>query len=150
MDILFLSRIITIYYEIANIAYMNNITWLANNRTSLSHQLQIADSFNHLTNIIVNPKKAKLIVINNSLPFNSITYGDNNYEIKKLDPDKSTRFLGVWIVNTVVTLYSHPLYNHSLFLSTSISVPIFLNIKYPLYKHKSIIITITPTVRPMY
>jgi hypothetical protein len=61
--------------EIANIAYMNNITWLANSRKSLSHQLQIANSFNHLTNIIVNPKKAELIIINNFSPFDSITYG---------------------------------------------------------------------------
>jgi hypothetical protein len=54
---------------------------LANSRKSLSSQLLIADSFNWLTNIIVNPKKAELIVINNSSHFDSITYGNNNYRL---------------------------------------------------------------------
>jgi hypothetical protein len=80
--------------EIFNIAYMNDTTWLANCRNSLAKQLEIADSFNKLNNIQVNPTKAELIVINPPINNPSITYGEDTHEIKALASNQSNRFFG--------------------------------------------------------
>ena|SRR2546426_12326930 len=45
--------------------------------------------------------------------------------------------------NTVVPLYSHPLYKHTFYIFTLVLGPVFYIVKCPLYCHKLIIVTIT-------
>jgi hypothetical protein len=83
--------------EIYNLAYMDDMTWLAYNKAALQ-QLIIADSFNNLNSVQVNPKKSELIVINRKEPEPFIIYGNDSHKITALLPNQSTCFLGVWIV----------------------------------------------------
>ena len=88
--------------EVFNIAYMDDTTWTAQGKAKLEKQLEIADSFNEYNGIKVNPEKSQLIVINSKLEKKDqkIKYGKNQVEIKALEKNASTRFLGVWISET--------------------------------------------------
>jgi hypothetical protein len=86
--------------EIFNIAFMDDTTWVADSKQHISEQLTIADSFNRYNGIKVNPKKLKLIVINNletTVKSSMIKYGNHDQEIRPLKQTDFTRFLGVWI-----------------------------------------------------
>ena len=93
------KKIDLIKLEIFNIAYMDNTTWIANDKKSLERQLKIADKFNKFNGIKVNPEKSKLIVINSSETQGNtyVKYGLNDTIIYLTKQDESIRFLGVWI-----------------------------------------------------
>ena len=76
---------------------MDDSTFIAPSKHAMSQKLQIADSFNALTGILVNANKSELIVINSDNDINSIKYGNNEYEIIAKRADEPIRFLGVWI-----------------------------------------------------
>ena len=50
--------------EIDNLTYMDDTTWISDNKDNMLKKLEIADSFNCFNSILVNKKKSKLIVIN--------------------------------------------------------------------------------------
>jgi len=63
--------------EVFNIAYMDDTTWIGNNKKNLEKQLTIADSFNRYNSIRVNASKSKLLVLNSKEPLDNkfIKYG---------------------------------------------------------------------------
>ena len=92
----------SITYEIHNVAYMDDTTWLSKKKTGIEKQLDIAEKFNRYNGIKVNPEKSQLIIINSSEKDedNYVKYGKNTTIIKPIKKGDSTRFLGVWISNT--------------------------------------------------
>jgi len=66
--------------EVFNIAYMDDTTWIGNNKKNLEKQLTIADSFNRYNGIRVNASKSKLLVLNSKEPLDNkfIKYGNMN------------------------------------------------------------------------
>jgi ribonuclease HI len=81
----------------SSIAYMDDTAFLAPSRQAMEQTLQIADEFNSMIGILVNPNKSELIVINSDEEEKAINYGNNEYNIvakKELEP---VRYLGVWL-----------------------------------------------------
>src|SRR5947207_42068 len=87
--------------EVFNIAYMDDTTWIGNNKKNLEKQLTIADSFNRYNSIRVNASKSKLLVLNSKEPLDNkfIKYGKHESIIYPEKDGISVRFLGVWISN---------------------------------------------------
>ena len=82
---------------LSSIAYMDDTTFLAPSKQAMKKTLEIADNFNLMTGIIVNPEKSELIVINSNEDDKSINYGHNTYNIKCKDENEPVRYLGVWL-----------------------------------------------------
>ena len=82
---------------LSSIAYMDDTTFLAPSKQAMKKTLEIADNFNLMTGIIVNPEKSELIVINSDEDDKSINYGHNTYNIKCKDEKEPVRYLGVWL-----------------------------------------------------
>ena len=87
--------------EVFNIAYMDDTTWIGNNKKNLEKQLTIADSFNRYNGIRVNASKSKILVLNSKEPLDNkfIKYGKHESIIYPEKDGTSVRFLGVWISN---------------------------------------------------
>ena len=54
-------------------AYMDDTAFIAPSKIALTNMLNIADDFNSMTGIIVNPNKSDLIVINSQEKTNQLT-----------------------------------------------------------------------------
>ena len=61
----------------AKVSYMDDTTWIGNNKENLEKQLTIANSFNRYNGIRVNATKSKLLVLNSKEPLDNkfIKYG---------------------------------------------------------------------------
>jgi len=87
--------------EVFNIAYIDDITWIRNNKKNLEKQLTIADSFNRYNGIRVNASKSKLLVLNSKEPLDNkfVKYEKHESIIYPEKDGTSVRFLGIWISN---------------------------------------------------
>ena len=89
------------------LTYMNDTTWVADNKESLKKMLDISDSFYRYNGISINKKKSELLVISSKK-----RKKDNSENIEKpkielvqngevvvveAQPNKSIRFLGIWV-----------------------------------------------------
>ena len=74
-------------------AYMNNTAFIAPSKIALTNMLNIADDFNLITGIIVNPNKSDLI---HKKKINQLTM-DMILNIKCKKEDEPVRYLGIWI-----------------------------------------------------
>ncbi|CAG8853881.1 3991_t:CDS:1, partial [Gigaspora margarita] len=83
----------------AVLAFADDMTWLASNKSQLEQILQIAEDFYKMNDIQINNKKSKLMIINPSVSKESRKIkigGDWLYEEKN---SKVIRFLGIWVDN---------------------------------------------------
>ena len=86
--------------DIADVAYMDDTTWITESKEALEEILAIADDFYKLNNIQVNKSKSKLLVNSphDTLPETvELTFGSDKAQIKPAKNNESIRILGVWI-----------------------------------------------------
>ena len=76
-------------------AYMDDTAFIAPSKIALTNTLNIADDFNSMTGIIVNPNKSDLIVINLQEKDKSINYGHDSYNIKCKKEEKKMNLLDI-------------------------------------------------------
>jgi hypothetical protein len=76
------------------VAYMDDSTWIAGNRSHLQNIIDTTDSFFSMTNIRVNPQKSALLVINTADPQTFITV--KNEIVNAITNGTPIRVLGTW------------------------------------------------------
>ena len=83
--------------EVFNIAYMDDTTWIRNNKKNLKKQLTITDSFNRYNGIRINASKSKLLVLNSKelLDNKFIKYEKHESMIYPEKDGTSVRFLSI-------------------------------------------------------
>ncbi|GES75537.1 hypothetical protein GLOIN_2v1766738 [Rhizophagus clarus] len=89
----------TIYYD-PLLSYMDDVSWIIDTSYKLESILQIADEFNRLNNIQINPDKFALMTNNTkALKDKSIklNFGSHVQEIQLIRLTESVRILGAWI-----------------------------------------------------
>ncbi|GBC00802.1 hypothetical protein RclHR1_03980018 [Rhizophagus clarus] len=82
---------------ISSQVYMDDVSWITDTSYKLESILQIADEFNKLNNIQINPDKFALMTNDtNALKDKSIklNFGSHVQEIQLICPTKSVRILG--------------------------------------------------------
>ncbi|GES83459.1 hypothetical protein GLOIN_2v1790829 [Rhizophagus clarus] len=85
---------------ISSQAYMDDVSWITDTLYKLESILQIADEFNRLNNIQINPDKFTLMTNDtNALKDKSIklNFGSHVQEIQLIRLTKSVRILGAWM-----------------------------------------------------
>jgi exonuclease III/ribonuclease HI len=87
--------------NISNVAFMDDTTWITEDKEDLEKILEIADDFYNLNNIKVNKDKSELLYHQsndrNEDELVILQFGQDNIEIKSAKYKESIRFLGVWI-----------------------------------------------------
>ena len=81
---------------IADVAFMDDTTWIASSKEAMDKILSIASSFYQLNSIKVNPDKSSLLVLNPSTPQCETFATFNNTSINPASPNTPVRILGVW------------------------------------------------------
>jgi ribonuclease HI len=81
---------------IADVAFMDDTTWIAPSKEAMDNILSIASSFYKLNSIKVNPDKSSLLTLNPSTPQNETYATFDNIQINPTLPNIPVRILGVW------------------------------------------------------
>ncbi|GBB93182.1 hypothetical protein RclHR1_21260003 [Rhizophagus clarus] len=85
---------------ISSQAYIDDVSWITDTSYKLESILQIADEFNRLNNIQINPDKFALMTNDtNALKdkFIKLNFGSHVQEIQLIRPTESDRILGAWM-----------------------------------------------------
>jgi ribonuclease HI len=81
---------------IADVAFMDDTTWIAPSKEAMNKTLSIASSFYKLNSIKVNPDKSSLLILNQSTSQNETYATFDNIPINPTPPNIPVRILGVW------------------------------------------------------
>jgi exonuclease III/ribonuclease HI len=84
---------------IQDVAYVDDTTWVASSRKHMQQTLDIAMSFYQMNDIMVNPTKTQVMVINgNQREMQSpLQFGEPPQELHINSPNEGIRILGVWL-----------------------------------------------------
>src|SRR5271170_537265 len=84
------------YTNITTSAFMDDTTWIANNKQNLQQIITSAEQFYEINDIQTNPKKSELLIINGSLQERETGIILKEQLVKGSPPDTPVRILGIW------------------------------------------------------
>ncbi|GJJ69416.1 hypothetical protein EMPS_01762 [Entomortierella parvispora] len=84
---------------VADIAFVDDTTWIAEGKKAMEHTLEVASEFFDLNGIEINGKKTEVIAINNkrTREDSMLQFGTPKEDIYPVKKKEAVRMLGVWV-----------------------------------------------------
>ena len=90
--------------QTADLAFVDDTTWLSNSQDNTQEILDVATSFYELNNVEINTKKTQVMVLNRKKgEEDHLTFGTPAEAIIPVGKDEPVRILGVWVTASGLT-----------------------------------------------